>query len=78
MVIGFILVSTSPSLEKQALEALSKIPKVKEAELLFGEYDIILKVEVGSMDELARIVLKKIRKVPGVLDTETLSGMETL
>ncbi|MGA1848716.1 MAG: Lrp/AsnC family transcriptional regulator [Thermoplasmatota archaeon] len=78
MVIGFILISTSPSREQEVLQALTRMPQVKEAELLFGEYDIILKVEAGSMDELARIVLKKIRKVPGVLDTETLSGMESL
>jgi len=78
MVIGFILISTSPSREQEVLQALTRIPQVKEGDLLFGEYDMILRVEAGSMDELAVIVLKKIRKVPGVLDTETLSGMETL
>jgi DNA-binding Lrp family transcriptional regulator len=76
MVIGFILVTTSPSMEKVAVKALSKVPEVQEAHLLFGEYDILLKVEAKDMDDLGRIVIKKIRAKKGVIDTETLSGMD--
>ena len=78
MVIGFILVITAPSMEKTAVKALSKIPEVQEAHVLFGEYDIILKVEAKDLDDLGRIVIKMIRSKPGVIDTETLSGMDSL
>lgn len=78
MVKGFILVTTSPSMEKAAVKALSKIPEVQEAHVLFGEYDILLKVEAKDLDDLGRIVIKKIRSKPGVIDTETLSGMDSL
>ena len=42
---------------------------------LFGEYDLIAKVEAENLDSLARIVLIKIRTIHGVIDTKTLAGI---
>lgn len=76
MVIGFIFIKTVPKQEVKAYRALMQIPEVKELNPLFGEYDLLVKVEAVDFTELSRIIIEKIRKVPGVIDTITLPGVK--
>jgi len=41
---------------------------------LFGEYDLIAKIEAEDFEKLAEIVVNKIRKIEGVVETKTLTG----
>lgn len=72
MVLGFVLVTTSAGMERMVFEVVKEVPEVKDAYPLFGEYDIILKLDAESHDKIASIVVDSIRKIPGVIDTKTL------
>lgn len=76
MVVGFIFIRTDPKLEVKAYRELMKIHEISELNPLFGEYDLVAKVEARDFNRLSRIVLNRIRKVPGVEDTETLPGIK--
>jgi DNA-binding Lrp family transcriptional regulator len=78
MAIGFALLSISPLKEKEVFETLSKIPEISEVHPLFGEYDILVKIESGDIDAIGEIVIKKIRSLQGVVDTKTLIGTKSL
>ena len=78
MAIGFVLISISPLHEKEVYEYLTNIPEVVEVHPLFGEYDILLKVESTDIDSIGNIVIKKIRSSQGVVDTKTLIGTKSL
>ena len=52
-----------------------KIDGVKEATGTFGQYDIFVKVEASTRQELDKIITKKIRAVPNVLSTTTLPAL---
>ncbi|MBN2600112.1 MAG: Lrp/AsnC ligand binding domain-containing protein, partial [Candidatus Thermoplasmatota archaeon] len=41
---------------------------------LFGEYDLIAKIEADDFESLGDIVVNKIRSIEGVIDTKTLTG----
>ncbi len=51
---------------------LRKIDAVKEAFIVYGVYDIIVKVEADSMDKLKEIVSWKIRRLDKVRSTLTM------
>ena len=72
MVLGFVLVTTSAGMERMVYEVIKDIEEVKDAHPLFGEYDIILKLDAESHDKNGSIVVDSIRKIPGVIDTKTL------
>lgn len=72
MVLGFVLVTTASGKERLVFEDMGKIPEVKDVHPLFGEYDIIAKLEGESHEHIANVVVDKIRTLPGVLDTKTL------
>ena len=78
MAIGFALLSISPLHEKAVFDTLSKIPEVSEVHPLFGEYDLLLKIECSDIDSIGDIVINKIRSIKGVVDTKTLIGTKSL
>jgi len=78
MATGFALLSVSPLHEKKVYETLKNIPEVVEVHPLFGEYDILLKIECSDIDSIGRVVIKKIRAIQGVMDTKTLIGTKSL
>ncbi len=75
MAIGFVLISTAPAKEHEVYNKLKKLKGIKELHPLFGEYDLIAKIECKSFDELGEIVVDGIRTIPGVIDTKTLTGI---
>ncbi|MGQ0534730.1 MAG: Lrp/AsnC family transcriptional regulator [Methanobacteriota archaeon] len=70
----FILVKTDPGSEYAVFKALDGIPQIKEKHGLFGEYDVIAKVQVKTEDELTHLVTDQIRRVKGVAETKTFIG----
>lgn len=50
-----------------------KVKQIVELNLLFGEYDLIAKVEGDSFDAIGAIVVSRIRSIPGVKATKTLT-----
>jgi DNA-binding Lrp family transcriptional regulator len=72
---GFILINVAPAQEHEVYNKLSKIPQIIELHPLFGEYDLIAKIEADDFEELGTIIVNKIRSITGVLDTKTLTGL---
>jgi len=75
MAIGFVLINVAPAHEHDVYNKLSKIPQIIELHPLFGEYDLIAKIEADDFEELGTIIVNKIRSITGVLDTKTLTGL---
>jgi DNA-binding Lrp family transcriptional regulator len=75
---GFALLSISPLHEKKVWEALKNIPEIVEVYPIFGEYDILLKIECPDIDSIGGVVIKKVRSIQGIMDTKTLIGTKSL
>jgi len=78
MATGFALLSISPLCEKEVYKKLKDTSEIIEVHPLFGEYDILLKIETVDIDSIGEIVISKIRSIKGVMDTKTLIGTNSL
>ena len=78
MAIGFVLINAAPSHEHEVYTKLSKMPEIVELHPLFGEFDIIAKIEAENFEKLGTLVIEKIRSIDGVIDTKTLTGTQSL
>jgi DNA-binding Lrp family transcriptional regulator len=78
MATGFALLSISPLHEKEVYKKLKDASEIIEVHPLFGEYDILLKIEAIDIDSIGEIVISKIRSIKGVTDTKTLIGTKSL
>tara|TARA_Y100001980_G_C14255276_1_gene98793 strand:+ start:337 stop:570 length:234 start_codon:yes stop_codon:yes gene_type:complete len=76
MTVGYVLISVSPGEENNAFQAIKEIENVVDATMLFGDYDIIVKLKAEDLGLIAKIVVNIIRQVPGVTGTKTLAGAE--
>ncbi len=73
MVQAYVLINTKPGKEKEVLEGIKKMGiKLLDSSLLYGEYDIIIKIDAENIEKLRSIVLDIIRKLDGVERTITL------
>ncbi len=71
---AFVLIQTEIEVAKtpEVVTALKKLRKeIKSVDCVTGPYDIIVVVEVGTLDEIAALVDNKIRAVAGVYRTVT-------
>ena len=76
MEIGFVLIHVSTKRESDVFNKLSKIPEVVEVHPLFGDYDIIAKIEAEDYDSVGEIVIHKIRTINGITFTSTLTRLK--
>jgi DNA-binding Lrp family transcriptional regulator len=76
LAIGFVLISVAPAREHYVYNELLKIPEIVELHPLFGEYDILVKVDAENFQRISEIIMRKIRTTPGVLATQTLSAIK--
>lgn len=72
MVIAYILLLVKPGEENTVAEKMNKLDEVNEISVVYGEYDIVAKVENKSMEELQNFLIKKIRAMEEVERTSTL------
>ena len=68
----YVLLKVRPRKESGVACEVVKIQGITEAAWTHGFCDILLKANVESLEELDQIVLKNIRKIPGVQSTETM------
>ena len=72
MAIGYVLISILPTHEKTVHYRLGRVPEIIEMSPVFGDYDIVAKIQAKHLDGLGDIVMEKIRTIQGVQDTQTL------
>lgn len=48
------------------------MPEVKVAYVVYGEYDLIVKVETDTLKDLDQFITEKIRKMPEIQMTSTM------
>ncbi|HWM50855.1 MAG TPA: Lrp/AsnC ligand binding domain-containing protein [Thermoplasmata archaeon] len=71
--IGFVLIDIEPTREREVYAKLMKLKQIVELYPLFGEYDLIAKVEGESFDAIGAVVVSQIRTIEGVKATKTLA-----
>jgi DNA-binding Lrp family transcriptional regulator len=68
---AYVLIQTEVGKAATVAESIRAISGVAVAEDVTGPYDVIVKVEAPTMDELGRLVVAKIQSVSGITRTLT-------
>ena len=68
---AYILIQTEVGKASSVAKAVSAIAGVTIAEGVTGPYDVIMRAESASMEDLGRIVLAKVQGVAGITRTLT-------
>jgi DNA-binding Lrp family transcriptional regulator len=68
---AYILVQTEVGKAADVAREIAEIPGVTLAEDVTGPYDVIVRAEGASVDELGALVVTRIQGVPGITRTLT-------
>ena len=68
---AYILIQTEVGKASSVTKAVSAIAGVTIAEGVTGPYDVIMRAEAASMEDLGRTVLAKVQGVAGITRTLT-------
>lgn len=63
---GYVMLNLNPGMKKEFIAKAKAIEKVKEARLVIGIYDAVLKIEADTIAEMERIYFNEIDKMPGI------------
>jgi len=72
MVTSYTLARIHPLQDEEAYRKIKTFTEVKEVTITYGEYDLIIKVESESLNDLDYFIFSKLRTIPGVASTTTL------
>jgi len=75
MTTAFIMINAEIGFEDQLEEELRKLNNVREVHPVYGAYDIVVKVEAETMDQLKEVI-SRIRKLDKIKSTLTMTVME--
>lgn len=67
-----VLIKAEVDLIKELAQQLAELPGVAEVFSVAGQYDLVALVRVNENEQLADVISERMRKLPGILMTETL------
>lgn len=68
---AFILIQTGVKQAADVAETIRGIPGVVSAEDVTGPYDVVVRAEANSVDELGKLVVARVQAVEGISRTLT-------
>ncbi len=71
MVNAYILIQTEVGKAALVVAAIAKLPGITQAEDVTGPYDVIVRAEADSVDDLGKMVVARVQQVPGITRTLT-------
>lgn len=73
MPFAYVLINCKSGFENAIIEKLIRMPEVVEVQGIFGKYDIFVKMESNSQENLEDIITRQIRKIPNITSTNSLT-----
>ncbi|MFD9815286.1 MULTISPECIES: Lrp/AsnC family transcriptional regulator [Streptomyces] len=71
MVQAYILIQTEVGRASAVAEVIAQIPGVLTAEDVTGPYDVVVRAQAETVDELGRLVVANVQRVEGITRTLT-------
>ena len=76
MPIAFVLINAELDSEKYIIEQLNKLECVTNVDSVYGVYDLVIKLEANTMDEVKNIISYNVRRINYVRSTLTMIVIE--
>jgi DNA-binding Lrp family transcriptional regulator len=71
-VVAYVLFKVNSGTEREVCQKIVAFDEVLEADVIFGEYDVIAKMSAPDLDALEDFLSQKLRNVPSIVLTSTM------
>jgi len=73
---AFVLFKTEPTRERDVYLALSGKDSVAEVHVLYGEFDLLVRVSSNNSSDLSEMLIQEFRQISGVKETQTMIAVD--
>jgi len=74
--LAWILISCEPGRERDVYLQLLEMPVVSEVSVVYGDLDLVARIDFESEKQMSRTLIEEMRHVDGIKKTETLIAVE--
>jgi DNA-binding Lrp family transcriptional regulator len=71
-VFAYVLFKVNSGTEREVCQKIVTFDEVVEADVIFGEYDVVAKISAPDLDALEDFLSQKLRNVPSIILTSTM------
>jgi DNA-binding Lrp family transcriptional regulator len=71
-VLAYVLFKVNSGTEREVCQKIVTFDEVLEADIIFGEYDVVAKISAKDLDELEDFLSQKLRNVASIVLTSTM------
>jgi len=72
MLSAYIMMKLQVGKDEEVFAKIEKLKQIREANATYGAFDLVVKVEFKSIEELDRFIFEEIRRIPGVSETSSM------
>ena len=76
MPLAWVLISCEPGRERDVYVHLLSMPTVSEVSVVYGELDLVARIDFDDEKEMSKTLIVEMRTVEGIRKTETLISVE--
>ena len=76
MRLAWVLISCEPGRERDVYVHLLSMPTVSEVSVVYGELDLVARIDFDDEKEMSKTLIVEMRTVEGIRKTETLIAVE--
>lgn len=77
MSVAFVIITSEPGKEQNVIDELKTIADAKDVRGVMGSYDIIIKLESDTGEDLKNTIANQVRKIKNVRSTLTLTVIDS-
>jgi Lrp/AsnC family transcriptional regulator, regulator for asnA, asnC and gidA len=74
---AYVLINCDLNHKTKVIEELSQLPGIQEASELHGAYDILVKINLKTVEDLKETVKLQLKKMASIKSTVTLIAIES-
>jgi DNA-binding Lrp family transcriptional regulator len=71
-VFAYVLCKVSSGTARDVCQKLIEFDEITQADIIFGEYDVIAKVSTPTLDALEEFLSQKVRNITSIILTSTM------
>jgi DNA-binding Lrp family transcriptional regulator len=74
---AYVLIKAAVGKEDDVLREVLGLTVTEEAHKVFGPYDIVAEVRGRDMETLVEVITQKVRRIKGIVDTQSILVIDT-
>jgi len=72
LVSAYIMMKMQVGMDDQIIDEIKNLKPIEEANATYGAYDLVIKVNFKTIEDLDKFIFEKIRRVKGVTETSSM------